>query len=72
MKIFLLLAALVSAGRSALIDETLLYGKFPDNFIWAAATSAYQIEGAWNVGGTVDFDHFLNKLPSDWFACSKL
>ena len=51
MKILLLIAALVATGRSALIDETLLYGKFPDNFIWAAATSAYQIEGAWNVGG---------------------
>ncbi|HEY3311367.1 MAG TPA: GH1 family beta-glucosidase [Anaerolineales bacterium] len=25
--------------------------KFPDNFIWGAATASYQIEGAWNVDG---------------------
>lgn len=25
--------------------------KFPDEFMWGAATAAYQIEGAWNEGG---------------------
>jgi len=30
-------------------DEPLVYGTLPDNFIWAAARSAYQIEGGWDV-----------------------
>lgn len=25
--------------------------KFPEDFLWGAATAAYQIEGAWNTGG---------------------
>ncbi|MDR3518724.1 MAG: glycoside hydrolase family 1 protein [Azospirillaceae bacterium] len=36
---------------------------FPDNFLWGAASAAYQIEGAWNVDG---------KGPSIWDAFSKL
>ncbi|XP_077983311.1 cytosolic beta-glucosidase-like [Glandiceps talaboti] len=31
--------------------DRLLYGHFPENFTWAAATAAYQIEGAWNEDG---------------------
>lgn len=48
---FLALAALTGAE---FVEETLLYDKFPDDFIWAAATAAYQIEGAWNVDGKVE------------------
>ncbi|KAJ8046000.1 Lactase-phlorizin hydrolase [Holothuria leucospilota] len=31
--------------------DAFYYGKFPDDFKWSTATSSYQIEGAWNVGG---------------------
>lgn len=33
---------------SAEADEGFIRGNFPDDFIWGAATAAYQIEGAWN------------------------
>ena len=32
-------------------EEDLLYGHFPPDFIWGAATAAYQIEGGWNEDG---------------------
>ena len=32
-------------------DFDILYDQFPDDFVWATATSAYQIEGAWNIDG---------------------
>ncbi|KAK3789616.1 hypothetical protein RRG08_050060 [Elysia crispata] len=38
-------------------DQNFLYDKFPDGFIWAAATAAYQVEGAWDADG---------KGPSIW------
>ena len=31
-----------------------LFGTFPKDFKWGAATSAYQIEGAWNIDGRCD------------------
>ncbi len=31
--------------------DAFIFGNFPDDFIWSSATSSYQIEGAWDVGG---------------------
>ncbi|CAL1538499.1 unnamed protein product [Lymnaea stagnalis] len=45
-------------GIVYLEDEfEVLYDQFPDDFVWAAATAAYQIEGGWNADG---------KGPSIW------
>jgi len=35
------------------VDGDFLYKQFPDDFLWGTATSAYQIEGAWNADGEV-------------------
>ena len=49
----LLLAALQVDGLYT--DEPLLYDKFPSDFMWAAATSAHQIEGGWDADGALLF-----------------
>lgn len=47
---FLLVASLVAAS-GLYVDEPLLYDTFPADFMWAAATSAHQIEGGWDADG---------------------
>ncbi|KAF2897128.1 hypothetical protein ILUMI_09049 [Ignelater luminosus] len=39
--------------------------KFPDDFIFGTASSAYQTEGAWNADGKGEniWDHFVHKFP---------
>nr|XP_056717147.1 lactase/phlorizin hydrolase [Euleptes europaea] len=32
-------------------EEEFLYGEFPKNFSWSAASAAYQVEGAWRADG---------------------
>lgn len=39
-----------SSGRLEYKD-TLLYDKFPEDFMWSSATAAYQVEGGWNEDG---------------------
>ncbi|XP_033115916.1 cytosolic beta-glucosidase-like [Anneissia japonica] len=31
--------------------DSVLFGQFPEDFMWGVASSAYQVEGAWNEGG---------------------
>ena len=38
-------------GTAPEYESRFYYDVFPDDFVWSSATSAYQIEGAWNEGG---------------------
>lgn len=70
-KLLCLLAVLVShrTTGSLYADEDLLYGQFPDGFIWASATSAYQIEGGWAADGNHDHCH-LCSFSGLFLVCS--
>ncbi len=52
---WLILSFVVASDKvsAIFVDEPLLYDTFPPDFIWASATSAHQIEGAWNVDGNL-------------------
>ncbi|XP_061162615.1 uncharacterized protein LOC133171833 [Saccostrea echinata] len=51
-------------------DDGIYYGQFPDDFIWSAATAAYQVEGAWNEDGRGPsiwdtFSHIKGKIENN-------
>ena len=50
---FLLLLSLLLPGLAVSPDpeEPLLFDTFPDDFVWGAATAAYQVEGGWDEDG---------------------
>lgn len=80
----LLLAFMAVAVRTAFIEDTITYGYFPKDFIWAAATASYQVEGAWNVDGIMSFlvtlkakrnemhSNKLGRSPSIWDTFSRI
>lgn len=36
-------------------EDPFLYDSFPPDFKWGVSTASYQIEGAWNLDGTLNF-----------------
>ncbi|KAK7499141.1 hypothetical protein BaRGS_00009688 [Batillaria attramentaria] len=49
--IALVMAGLAGQGHGAGYEDEFYFDSFPDNFVWAAATAAYQVEGAWREDG---------------------
>ena len=43
MEILIKILPLVAAAQAYSPEEELLYGSFPNDFVWGAATAAYQV-----------------------------
>jgi len=41
----------ITGIKGYIYEEEMLYDTFPEDFVWGAATAAYQIEGGWNEDG---------------------
>ena len=48
---YFLFFGFLGTASGSYADEPLLYDTFPPGFMWAAATSAYQVEGGWDADG---------------------
>ena len=62
--IFLLLLSSQILEGKLVVEEELLYEKFPENFIWGVASSAYQVEGGWNEGKINGIHMWLMGCPN--------
>lgn len=62
MRLLLLSVMLLCCSTDGIyVDEPLVYGRFSNDFMWAAATSAYQVEGGWDADGMLDWITALRK-----------
>lgn len=65
LRIFRFALLFFAFGASQASENDFKYGKFPDDFLWGAATAAYQVEGAWNEDGKGPsiYDTLTHTLP---------